>query len=43
MLAVKGRAWGDVLERLRGPLGRTHLNDMLRSLADVPALAGHLR
>ena len=31
-----------VLERLRGPLGCTHLNDMLRSLADVPGLAGQL-
>jgi hypothetical protein len=30
---------GAVLERLRGPLGCTHLNDMLRSLAAVPALA----
>jgi hypothetical protein len=28
-----------VLDRLRGPLGCTHLNDMLRALADVPALA----
>jgi hypothetical protein len=33
---------GAVLERLRGPLGCTHLNDMLRALADVPALARHL-
>jgi hypothetical protein len=31
-----------VLERLRGPLGCTHLNDMLRSLADVPELASQL-
>ena len=31
-----------VLERLRGPLGCTHLNDMLRALADVPALARQL-
>jgi hypothetical protein len=31
-----------VLERLRGPLGCTHLNDMLRALAGVPALAGQL-
>jgi hypothetical protein len=30
---------GAVLDRLRGPLGCTHLNDMLRALADVPALA----
>jgi Protein of unknown function (DUF2889) len=30
---------GAVLGRLRGPLGCTHLNDMLRALADVPALA----
>jgi Protein of unknown function (DUF2889) len=29
------------LERLRGPLGCTHLNDMLRALAVVPALARH--
>jgi hypothetical protein len=35
-------ARGTVLERLRGPLGCTHLNDMLRSLADVPGLARHL-
>ena len=35
-------ARGAVLERLRGPLGCTHLNDMLRSLADVPGLARHL-
>ena len=31
-----------VLERLRGPLGCTHLNDMLRALADVPGLASQL-
>jgi hypothetical protein len=31
-----------VIERLRGPLGCTHLNDMLRSLADVPGLASQL-
>ena len=31
-----------VPERLRGPLGCTHLNDMLRALADVPALARQL-
>ena len=31
-----------VLERLRGPLGCTHLNDMLRALAGVPALARQL-
>jgi Protein of unknown function (DUF2889) len=31
-----------VLRRLRGPLGCTHLNDMLRALADVPGLAGRL-
>src|SRR6266702_1803128 len=30
---------GAVLERLRGPLGCTHLTDMLRALADVPGLA----
>jgi hypothetical protein len=35
-------ARGAVLERLRGPLGCTHLNDMLRSLADVPGLARQL-
>ena len=33
---------GAVLERLRGPLGCTHLNDMLRALADVPGLARRL-
>jgi hypothetical protein len=33
---------GAVLERLRGPLGCTHLNDMLRALAAVPALARQL-
>ena len=33
---------GAVLERLRGPLGCTHLNDMMRALADVPDLAQHL-
>jgi hypothetical protein len=33
---------GAVLERLRGPLGCTHLNDMLRALAAVPELARHL-
>lgn len=31
-----------VLERLKGPLGCTHLNDMMRALADVPDLARHL-
>jgi hypothetical protein len=31
-----------VLQRLRGPLGCTHLNDMLRALAGVPALARQL-
>jgi len=31
-----------VPERLRGPLGCTHLNDMMRALADVPALASGL-
>jgi hypothetical protein len=34
-----GELRGAVLARLRGPLGCTHLNDMLRALADVPALA----
>jgi hypothetical protein len=34
-----GELRGAVLERLRGPLGCTHLNDMLRALAAVPALA----
>jgi len=33
---------GAVLDRLRGPLGCTHLNDMMRALADVPDLAQHL-
>jgi hypothetical protein len=33
---------GAVLQRLAGPLGCTHLNDMLRALADVPALARRL-
>ena len=33
---------GAVLERLKGPLGCTHLNDMMRALADVPDLARHL-
>ena len=33
---------GAVLERLRGPLGCTHLNDMLRALAAVPELAQQL-
>ncbi|TVZ02428.1 DUF2889 domain-containing protein [Trebonia kvetii] len=33
---------GAVLERLRGPLGCTHLNDMLRALTAVPALARQL-
>lgn len=32
----------DVLDTLRGTLGCTHLNDVLRSLADVPALAARL-
>jgi Protein of unknown function (DUF2889) len=33
---------GAVIERLRGPLGCTHLNDMLRALAAVPDLARQL-
>lgn len=33
----------DVLALLRGPEGCTHLNDALRALADVPALAEGLR
>jgi hypothetical protein len=33
---------GAVPERLRGPLGCTHLNDMLRALAAVPGLARQL-
>jgi hypothetical protein len=33
---------GAVPERLRGTLGCTHLNDMLRALADVPVLAESL-
>ena len=32
-----------VLETLPGPLGCTHLNDVLRALADVPVLARALR
>jgi hypothetical protein len=32
-----------VLAELRGTLGCTHLNDALRALAEVPALAEHLR
>ena len=31
-----------VLETLPGPLGCTHLNDVLRSVAEVPHLAAHL-
>ncbi|MFC1437249.1 DUF2889 domain-containing protein [Streptacidiphilus sp. N1-10] len=31
-----------VLKRLAGPLGCTHLNDMLRALADVPSLSARL-
>ena len=34
---------GAVLQELRGPLGCTHLNDMLRALTAVPALAALLR
>lgn len=34
---------GEVLALLRGPAGCTHLNDALRALADVPALAQGLR
>ncbi|VWX53382.1 DUF2889 domain-containing protein [Novosphingobium sp. 9U] len=33
----------EVLAQLRGPEGCTHLNDALRALADVPALAEGLR
>jgi hypothetical protein len=32
-----------VLERLKGPLGCTHLNDALRALAEVPLLAAALQ
>lgn len=32
----------EVLERLKGIDGCTHLNDALRALAEVPVLAGHL-
>jgi hypothetical protein len=32
-----------VLAELRGTLGCTHLNDALRALAEVPALAEHIR
>ncbi len=38
-----GELRGAVLDRLRGPLGCTHLNDMLRALAAVPALARQLQ
>ena len=38
-----GELRGAVLEQLRGPLGCTHLNDMLRALAAVPALARQLQ
>jgi hypothetical protein len=31
-----------VLDRLKGTAGCTHLNDVLRSLADVPALTATL-
>jgi hypothetical protein len=31
-----------VLERLRKTAGCTHLNDMIRSLAEAPVLAGKL-
>jgi hypothetical protein len=31
-----------VLEVLPGTMGCTHLNDVLRALADVPALARHM-
>ena len=45
--ALAGLPLGDlrvaVPERLRGPLGCTHLNDMLRALAAAPALAARLR
>jgi hypothetical protein len=34
---------GAVLQRLHGPLGCTHLNDMLRALSAVPALAARLQ
>lgn len=34
---------GEVLALLRGPAGCTHLNDALRALADVPALARDLQ
>ena len=33
----------DVLEKLPGALGCTHLNDVLRSMADIPNLAAALR
>ena len=32
-----------VLAELRGPIGCTHLNDAIRSLAEVGRLAEHLR
>jgi hypothetical protein len=33
---------GEVLAKIRGTDCCTHLNDALRSLAEVPALLGHL-
>jgi hypothetical protein len=32
-----------VLDELPGTLGCTHLNDVLRALAEAPALVNHLR
>jgi Protein of unknown function (DUF2889) len=37
-----GELRSSVLERLRGPLGCTHLNDMLRAMAGLPELARQL-
>lgn len=41
--AALGSFRREVLSRLPGTLGCTHLNDVLRSMADVPQLAGRLR
>lgn len=40
--AQVGDLRGAVIERLPSTLGCTHLNDVIRALADVPALARHL-
>jgi hypothetical protein len=44
MIGQKVESFRDtVLETLPSVLGCTHLNDVLRALADVPLLARHLR